>query len=104
VQKPDHVDIEFPITSTAIAGVIFCPKELAGGFSYSTSAGSRNTLTKGFTFDLCNVAESVFDMTAAVQTRFRPYQRLLREAMAPLLPRKVLDPLRMFPVSDDETD
>jgi len=43
-------------------------------------------------------------MTAAVQTRFRPYQRLLREAMAPLLPRKVLDPLRMFPVSDDETD
>ena len=58
MQKPDHVDLEFPITSTAIAGVIFCPKELAGGFSYSTSAGSRNTLTKGFTFDLCNVVRS----------------------------------------------
>ena len=35
--------------------------------------------------------ESVFSMAAAVRTGFRPYKKLLREAMAPLLPQTILD-------------
>jgi len=41
--------------------------------------------------------ESMFSMAAAVRTRFRPYKQLLREAMAPLLPKSILEaPKRGF--------
>ncbi|MBT5039099.1 MAG: asparagine synthase (glutamine-hydrolyzing) [Rhodospirillaceae bacterium] len=35
--------------------------------------------------------ESMFSMAAVVRTRFRPYKQLLREAMAPLLSKTILD-------------
>jgi len=35
--------------------------------------------------------ETIFSLAATLRTRFRPYKRLLREAMAPLLPQAILD-------------